>query len=64
VLRNICYVYAIAQALFEQLNDLAIEQMNEIQSISAAATPLWIQNKMFKFQYSATNPHPFDIVYL
>ncbi len=62
VLRNICYVYAIAQALFEQLNDLAIEQMNEIQSISAAATPLWIQNKMFKFQYSATNPQVLQII--
>lgn len=62
VLRNICYTYAIAQALFEQLNDLAIAQMTAIQEISAAATPLWIQDKMFKFQYSATNPQVLQII--
>lgn len=62
VLRNICYTFAIAQALFEQLNDLAITQMTAIQAISASATPLWIQDKMFKFQYSATNPQVLQII--
>lgn len=62
VLRNICYAFAIAQALFEQLNDIAIAQMSAIQAISAAATPLWIQDKMFKFQYSATNPQVLQII--
>lgn len=62
VLRNICYTYAIAQALFEQLNDLAITEMEAIQALSAAATPLWIQNKMFKFQYSAVNPQVLQII--
>lgn len=62
VLRNICYTFAIAQALFEQLQDLALAQMEAVQAISAAATPLWIQDKMFKFQYSATNPQVLQII--
>lgn len=55
-LRVTCYSFAIAQALFEQLADLSIAQMTEIQSKSAAATKAWIQDKFFKFQYSATDP--------
>jgi hypothetical protein len=55
-LRVTCYSFAIAQALFEQLADLSIAQMTEIQSKSAAATKAWVQDKFFKFQYSATVP--------
>ena len=55
-LRVTCYSFAIAQALFEQLADLSIAQMTDIQSKSSAATKAWIQDKFFKFQYSATTP--------
>jgi hypothetical protein len=55
-LRLICYSFAVAQAYFEQLADQSIAEMEDIQNKSAAATKPWIQDKMFKFQYSATNP--------
>ena len=61
-LRLICYSFAIAQALYEQLADNSIAEMEDIQNKSAAATKPWIQDKMFKFQYSATNPQYVQIV--
>jgi hypothetical protein len=62
LLRNICYTFAIAQSLFEQLADISIAAMQDIQTKSAAATKAWIQDKMFKFQYSATTPQYVQMV--
>lgn len=62
LLRNICYAFAIAQALFEQLADQSIAEMEDIQSKSVAATKPWIQDKMRKFQYSATDPQVLQLV--
>lgn len=55
-MRLMCYTYAIAQSVGEQLQDVVLADMQEVQAKSAAATPLWLQDKAFKFQYSATNP--------
>lgn len=62
LLRNICWTFAIAQSLFEQLADISIAKMEDIQSKSAAATKAWIQDKMFRFQYSATTPQLVQII--
>jgi hypothetical protein len=56
MLRCICYTVAICQALMEQLQDLFKQEIESIVSKSAAATSIWVQDKMFRFQYSATNP--------
>jgi len=56
LLRLICYTVAIAQSLGEQFMDDYITKAEEIQSKSAAGSLKWIQDKMFKFQYSSTNP--------
>ena len=61
-MRLLCYTFAIAQSLFEQLADISIAKMQDIQNKSAAATKAWIQDKMFKFQYSATTPQNVAIV--
>lgn len=78
-LRLICYTVAISQALLEQLQDLFIQTAESIQARSAASSILWVQDAMFKFQYSATLPQvlqfitisltsptgvPFDYIYL
>lgn len=55
-LRLICYTFAIAQSLLEQLQDIAIAKMQAIQDISAAGSAKWLQDAVFKFQYSATTP--------
>ena len=55
-LRLICYTFAIAQSLLEQLQDIAIAKMQVIQDASAAGSAKWIQDAAFKFQYSATTP--------
>lgn len=55
-MRLMCHTYAIAQSVGEQLQDVVLADMATIQAKSSAATPLWLQDKAFKFQYSATNP--------
>lgn len=62
ILRLICYTFAIAQNIAEQLQDLSIAQMLDIQSKSVASTKLWLQFKMFNFQYSATNPQVLQVI--
>jgi hypothetical protein len=62
LLRLICYVVAIAQSVAEQMNDIAIAKMQTIQNASAAATALWLQDAVFKFQYSATSPQNISII--
>jgi len=62
LLRVICYVIAIAQSVAEQMYDVAIAKMQAIQNVSAAATALWLQDAVFKFQYSATTPQNLVII--
>lgn len=56
MLRTMCFTAAAGTALLEQLMDLFKQNIELTVSKSAAATALWVQDKMFKFQYSATNP--------
>lgn len=56
LLRAICFTVAVVQALFEQLQDLFLQTIESVQARSAAASILWLQDAMFKFQYSATVP--------
>ena len=56
LLRLICYSFAIAQSLAEQLMDIYTANVQTIQNNSAAGSPQWIQDKVFKFQYSSTTP--------
>lgn len=56
ILRAICWTVATCQALMEQLQDLFQQTIEAIQARAAAASTLWVQDAMFKFQYSATVP--------
>lgn len=56
LLRLIVYTIAIGQSLLEQLWDIAVGRMEDIQALSAAGSARWLQQKVFEFQYSATNP--------
>lgn len=56
LLRNICFTIATCQAYFEQLQDYDIQVKETIADRTPAASPKWLQDKMFKFQYSSTDP--------
>jgi hypothetical protein len=56
MLRMFIYCIAIGQALLEQLMDVFMAAVESQVAIAAAASALWIQSKMFQFQYSGTNP--------
>lgn len=57
------YVVAVCISLFEQL--LVVFQNDELEPLITSVapnTPLWLQNQMFLFQYSATDPQYINIV--
>ena len=56
MLRAICFTVATCQALLEQLQDLFQQTIETIAAKAPAASASWVQDKMFKFQYSATDP--------
>ena len=56
MLRAICYTVAICQGLMEQLQDLFQQNIEATVAKAYAGSAPWIQDKMFKFQYSATDP--------
>lgn len=56
MLRAICFTVATCQALLEQLQDLFQQTIEDITAKAPAASAPWVQDKMFKFQYSATDP--------
>lgn len=62
LLRAILFTIATCQAYFEQLQDLFIQQVEAVVDKAAAASPKWVQDKMFKFQYSETNPQVVALV--
>lgn len=61
-IRLLCYSFAIAQSLAEQLQDVYLAKMQAIQDVSAAASPTWLQDKVFKFQYSSTTPQYLSVI--
>ena len=50
------YVIAVCIGVFEQLLDSYVVDIEKQVSQSAAASALWVQAKMFQFQYDATTP--------
>lgn len=62
ILRAICFTVAVCQALVEQLQDLFQQTIEDIAAKAPAASPKWIQNRMFLFQYSATDPQIIALV--
>jgi len=50
------FVIATAIAIHEQLLDLYLSALEAVVAKSAAASTLWVQAKMFAFQYDATTP--------
>lgn len=60
--RAITFVVATCIAIFEQLQDLYLAVVEAIVARSAAASALWIQDKLFKFQYSTTNPQIVQLI--
>ena len=61
-LRQICFTVAVCQALLEQLQDLFQQRIEETAAKAPAASAPWVQDKMFKFQYSATDPQIIALV--
>ena len=56
LLRAVCYTFAVAQSLSEQLQDIQIAKMQEILEKSASGSAKWLQDAVFRFQYSAATP--------
>jgi hypothetical protein len=55
-------IVATIIAFFEQLNDVFKTEIEGIVAVGAPSTPLWIQDRVFKFQYDATNPQVLAII--
>jgi len=62
IMRLFCYTFAIVSAYVEQLSDSLKLSIENTASKAAAANALWIQLKMFEFQYSSTNPQFLQIL--
>lgn len=56
------YIVAVSIAVLEQLLDVFTTNVETIVSASAAASTLWIQSKMFAFQYDATTPQIVQLI--
>lgn len=61
ILRAICYAVAVVVAVFEQLQDAYLAELSAVQAKTPAATAPWLQDRMFRFQYSATNPQTIQL---
>ena len=62
MLRLMCFAFAACAAYIEQMMDALKAEIESTSSRSAAASPLWIQAQMFRFQYSALVPQILQIV--
>lgn len=56
------YIIAAGIAVFEQLQDLFLSNVEAVVARSSAASALWIQDKFLKFQYSATTPQIVQLI--
>lgn len=56
------WVVATAIAVHEQLVDLYIIVIEAIVARASAASTLWVQDKLFKFQYDATTPQIVQLI--
>ncbi len=62
MLRMICYAFATCGAYIEQLMDVLKALLEWVANRSAAASNLWIQKKMFEFQYDAADPQVVQLI--
>lgn len=62
VLRLIVFTLATGIAILEQLMDVFTAMINALIAAASAATQLWIQSKMFQFQYDATTPQLVQLI--
>lgn len=56
------YVIAVAIAIHEQLLDVYTATLESLLATLPAANRLWVQKKMFEFQYSATDPQVIQLI--
>ena len=56
------YVVAVAINLLEQLMDIFQSEVESTVALAAPQTPQWLQDRVFKFQYSATNPQVIQLI--
>lgn len=58
------YFFIVAQAIniFEQLQDVFKTEIEGIAAAAVPATPPWIQQKVFEFQYDAATPQVITLV--
>jgi len=56
------YIVAVAINLLEQLMDIYQSEIELTVALAAPQTPQWLQDKVFKFQYSATNPQVIQLI--
>lgn len=62
IYRLFTFVVAASIAVFEQLLDVFKSDVESIASKASPATGAWLQDQIFKFQYSATNPQTVQLV--
>lgn len=58
------FVFAVAINLLEQLMDVFKTNTEKTVSLAAPQTSQWLQDKVFKFQYDATNPQVLQLINL
>lgn len=61
-IRLMCYSFAVATSINEQLLDVYQADLQAIQDKTPAASVLWLQDRGFKFQYSSTNPQLVEVL--
>lgn len=56
------FIQAVTINLFEQILDIYKAYVEDVTSKSFTGSPKWIQDKVFKFQYDATNPQVTQLI--
>jgi len=56
------YIQAVAINLVEQLTDLKVTTIENLLTTKQVPTNVWLQTKVFEFQYSATTPQVVQLV--
>lgn len=62
IMRLFCFIFATCTAYLEQLMDAMKTSIETTVAQSAAASSTWIQNQMFLFQYSETDPQVLQLI--
>ena len=57
-----CYIQASAINLFEQVQDLYITDAESLALKTPPATPLWIQNQVFNYQYDSSGAPATNVI--